>query len=158
MSQPTLKAIIAMASNRVIGKDGQLPWHLPGDLKWFKKLTLDHSIIMGRKTMDSIGKPLPRRRSITVSGSLGEAPAGYELASSSGAAIELVKGEETAFVIGGAQLFADMLPSCSEVYLSFVFHPYEGDVRLPEFEDQFEMKEVLHQDEDFELRHYVRRG
>ena len=157
MSEPVLKAIIAMASNRVIGKDGDLPWHLPGDLKWFKKLTLDHSIIMGRKTMDSIGKPLPRRRSIAVSRSLDAALEGYELASSSEAAVTLVKDEDAAFVIGGAQLFADMLPRCSEVYLSYVFHPYEGDVHLPAFEDQFELKEVLHHDDDFELRHYVRR-
>lgn len=156
MSQPTLKAIVAMASNRVIGKDGGLPWHLPDDLKWFKKLTTGHSIIMGRKTMESIGKALPKRRSIVVSESLDGAPDGYELAPSADAALELVKNEETAFVIGGAQLFETMLPQCEEVYLSLVFKPHEGDVLLPIFEDQFDMTRMLHRDEDFELRHYVR--
>lgn len=157
MSQPTLKAVVAMASNRVIGKDGDLPWHLPEDLKWFKKLTTGHPIIMGRKTMESIGKALPKRRSIVVSGSLDSAPDGYELAANAEAALDLVKDEETAFVIGGAQLFETLLPQCEEVYLSLVFQPYEGDVLLPIFEDQYEMDQMLHRDEDFELRRYVRR-
>ena len=158
MSQPTLKAIVAMASNRVIGKDGDLPWHLPEDLKWFKKFTTGHSIIMGRKTMESIGKALPNRRSIVVSESLDEPPEGYELAANAEAALELVKNEETAFVIGGAQLFQTMLPQCEEVYLSLIFQPHDGDVLLPIFEDRFEMDQMLHRDEDFELRRYVRRG
>ncbi len=157
MSQPTLKAIVAMASNRVIGKNGDLPWHLPEDLKWFKKLTTGHPIIMGRKTMESIGKALPNRRNLVVSGSLDEAPEGYELAPNAEAALELVKDEETAFVIGGAQLFQTMLPQCEEVYLSLVFKAHDGDVLLPIFEDQYEMDQMLHRDDDFELRHYVRR-
>jgi dihydrofolate reductase len=129
---PVLKAIVAMASNRVIGKDGDLPWRLPEDMKWFKKLTLGHPIVMGRKTMDSLRGPLPKRRNVVIS------------------------REETIFVIGGAQIYGEMIPRCDEVLLSFVFHPYEGDALLPEFEDGFELAEVLHSDENFELRRYRR--
>jgi len=156
MSRPVLKAIVAMASNRVIGRDGDLPWRLPEDLKWFKKLTVGHPIVMGRKTMESIGRPLPKRRNVVVSRSLAEAPEGFELAGSAEEAIERCAGEPAVFVIGGAGLFADLLPRCDECYLSYVFHPYEGDVRLPEFEEEFRLEELLHRDADFELRRYVR--
>ena len=157
MGKPVLKAIVAMASNRVIGKDGDLAWRLPEDLKWFKKLTLGNPIVMGRKTMDSLGRPLPKRRNVVISRSLDEAPEGFELVSSCEAAVELLAGEETVFVIGGAQIYGEMMPQCDEVYLSHVFHPYEGDTMLPEFEDGFELAEVLHRDEDFELRRYSKK-
>lgn len=159
MSSPQLKAIFAMASNRVIGKDGGLPWHLPEDFKWFKKLTVGHPVLMGRKTMESLPNgPLPRRRNVVVSGSLpaGGAPEGFEVVPNPEAALELLASEETIFLIGGAGLFEALLPRCDELYLSYVFHPYEGDTCLPEFESEFQIKEVLHRDEDFELRHYTR--
>ncbi len=69
-------------------------------------------------------------------------------------AIELLKDEDTIFIIGGAQIYGEMIPQCDEVLLSYVFHPYEGDTFLPEFEDGFELAEVLHRDDDFELRRY----
>lgn len=157
MSRPVLKAIVAMASNRVIGKDGDLPWRLPGDLKWFKKLTLGNPIVMGRITMKSLGRPLPKRRNIAISRSLGEAPEGFELVESCDAALDLLQNEETVFVIGGGQIYREMIPQCDEVLMSYVFHPYEGDTTLFEFEDDFEIAEILHRDDDFELRRYVRR-
>ncbi|MEC5126469.1 dihydrofolate reductase [Verrucomicrobiales bacterium BCK34] len=157
MSGPVLKAVVAMASNRVIGKDGGLPWRLSEDLKWFKKMTVGHPIIMGRKTMDSLGRPLPKRRNIVISRSLTEVPEGFELVGSCDAAVELVKDEEAASVIGGAQIYGEMIPLCDEVLLSYVFHPYEGDTSLPEFEADFEMTEVLFENDDFELRRYVRK-
>ncbi len=156
MSRPTLKAIVAMASNRVIGKDGDLPWRLPEDLKWFKKLTLGHPILMGRKTMESLPFPLPKRRNIVISRSLDTVPEGFEVVPGCDAALDLFDEEDTVFVIGGAQIFKEMLPLCDEFYLSYVFHPYEGDVYLPEFESTFTLEEVLHKDEDFELRRYVK--
>lgn len=157
MARPVLKAVVAMASNRIIGKDGDLPWRLPEDLKWFKKLTLGHPILMGRKTMESLPKALPKRRNVVVSRSLDEAPEGFELVGSCEEAVDQLAEAETIFVIGGAQIYGKLLPRCEEVYLSYVFHPYEGDTRLPEFEDGFEMVEVLHRDEDFELRRYRRK-
>lgn len=157
MSRPVLKAIVAMASNRVIGKDGDLPWRLPEDLKWFKKLTLGNPIVMGRVTMESLGRPLPKRRNVAVSRRLGEAPEGFELVESCDAALDLLQNEETVFVIGGGQIYREMIPQCDEVLMSYVFHPYEGDTTLFEFEDDFEIAEILHRDDDFELRRYVRR-
>ncbi len=150
-------AIFAMASNRVIGKDGDIPWRLSEDWKLFKKTTLGHPIVMGRKTMESLPKRLPGRRSVVISRTLTEAPEGYDWVKTCDGAIDLLKNEKKIFIIGGAQIFAEMLPLCDEVLLSYVFHPFEGDTFLPEFEEGFEMTEVLYKDEDFELRKYVRR-
>jgi dihydrofolate reductase len=107
--------------------------------------------------MESIGRPLPGRRNLVISRSLESAPAGFELVPSCEAAISALAGETDASIIGGAQIYREMMPLCDEVLLSYVFHPYEGDTFLPEFEDDFEMVEVLHRDEDFELRRYVRK-
>lgn len=157
MSGPKLKAVVAMASNRVIGRDGGLPWKLSADLKWFKKVTLGFPIVMGRVTMESIGRPLPGRRNLVISRSLESAPEGFELVPSCEAAMDALAGETEASIIGGAQIYREMIPLCDEVLLSYVFHPYEGDTILPAFEEDFEMVEILHRDEDFELRRYVRR-
>lgn len=157
MTAPRLKAVVAMASNRIIGRDGDLPWRLSEDLKWFKKMTLGHPIVMGRKTMESLGRPLPKRRNIVISRNLADVADGFELVRSCGEAITLLDGEEAASIIGGAQIYREMIPLCDEVLLSYVFLPHEGDTVLPEFEGEFEMVEVLYRDEDFELRRYVRR-
>jgi len=157
MSVPKLKAVVAMASNRVIGKDGGLPWKLSADLKWFKKMTVGFPIVMGRITMESIGRPLPGRRNLVISRSLKSASEGFELYPSCEAAMHALTGESEASIIGGAQIYRELMPLCDEVLLSYVFHPYEGDTTLPEFEEDFEMVEVLHRDEDFELRRFVRR-
>jgi len=154
---PTLKAVVAMASNRVIGRDGGLPWRLPADLRWFRKLTMGHPVLMGRKTMESIGRPLPGRRNIVISRSLAAAPGGFELAAGLDEAIALVATEEEASVIGGAEIYRALMPRCAEVLLSYVFQPCEGDATLPEFEAGFELVEILHRDDDFELRRYARR-
>ncbi|NOX99556.1 MAG: dihydrofolate reductase [Verrucomicrobia bacterium] len=150
-----LKAIAAMASNRVIGKDGKLPWHLPEDFRWFKKLTMGHPIVMGRKTCESIGRPLPGRRNIVLSRQWEDAPEGFELVNSV-RALEDLGLEEEAFLIGGAVLYEKLLPNCEEFYLSFIFEEYQGDAYFPAFEDQFELKEVLASYSEFELRRYVR--
>ena len=149
-------AIFAMASNRVIGKDGDIPWRLSEDWKLFKKATLGYPIVMGRKTMESLPKRLPGRRSVVISRTLAEAPEGYDWVKTCDESLELLNGEEKIFVIGGAQIFGEMLPNCDEVLLSYVYHPYDGDTTLPEFEDDFAIAEILYKDEDFELRRYVR--
>ena len=150
-----LKAIAAMASNRAIGKEGKIPWHLPEDFKWFKKLTMGHPIVMGRKTCESIGRPLPGRRNIVVSKQWTEAPKGFELVNSI-KALEGLGLEDGAFLIGGAVLYEKLLPKCDEFYLSYVFEEYHGDAFFPAFEDHFELKEVMASFPEFELRHYVR--
>lgn len=156
MSRPVLKAVVAMASNRVIGKDGDLPWRLPEDMKWFRKLTLGHPIVMGRRTMESLKGPLPKRRNVVISRTAKEVPEGFELVTSCDAALDLLSGEETVCVIGGGQIYAEMIPRCDEVLMSYVYHPYEGDTILPDFEQGFDLVEILYKDENFELRRYCR--
>jgi dihydrofolate reductase len=142
-----------MASNRVIGRDGKLPWHLPEDLKFFKRTTLDHPILMGRKTFDSLPGILPRRRHIVLSRTLTESPEGAKLISSPEELASLdVHGD--VFVIGGAQIFAALLPRCHELYLTYILKPYEGDTVLPPFEDDFELMEILGETPEFQLRRY----
>ncbi len=150
-----LKAIAAMASNRVIGKEGKLPWHLPEDFRWFKKLTMGHPIVMGRKTCESIGRPLPGRRNVVVSRQWTTAPEGFELIHSIEALGDL-ELEGDVFVIGGAVLYKELLPECEEFYLSYVFEEYQGDAIFPAFEDQFKLEEVMASYPEFELRRYVR--
>ncbi|MEM6279319.1 MAG: dihydrofolate reductase [Verrucomicrobiota bacterium] len=157
MSRPHIRAVVAMASNRIIGKEGDLPWRLSEDLKWFKKMTVGHPVVMGRKTMESLRGPLPRRRNLVISRNATELPDGFELVGSCEEALERLEGEERISIIGGAQIYREMLPQCDEVLLSYVFHPYEGDTELLPFEADFEMQEVLYRDDDFELRRYVRK-
>ncbi len=156
MSETKWKAVVAMASNRVIGKDGGLPWRLSADLKWFRKLTMGHPVVMGRKTMESIGRPLPGRRNVVVSRNPDTVPPGFEGVRSGEEAMARLAAEAEVSVIGGAQIYRELMPRCEEVLLSYVFHPYEGDTTLPAFEDGFSLAEVIYRDEDFELRRYVR--
>jgi len=147
-----LIAVVAMASNRVIGKDGGLPWHLPEDLKFFKKLTSGGTIVMGRKTYQSIGRPLPKRRNIVLSRSLETAPEGCELAAS----IDDIPLAGDVFIIGGAQIYAALLDRLDEIILTHVFEAYDGDTFLPEFEASFEQSEILMTTDEFEVRRYRR--
>lgn len=148
-----MKAIVAMSSNRAIGKDGGLPWHLPEDLKWFKKITMGHPIVMGRKTAESIGRPLPGRENIIVSRSLIETPEGFTLAGDP----DEIHTEIEPFVIGGAEIFESMKPKIDELFLTYIFAEYEGDTFLEEeFFEGFQIAEVIEQNDDFEIRRYTR--
>jgi dihydrofolate reductase len=151
-----LHAIAAMASNRVIGKAGTLPWHLPEDLKLFKQLTTGHPIIMGRRTWESLGRPLPGRHNIVISRSLSEAETpGATLISEIDQLPHLgITGD--AYLIGGGQLYDAMFPACSSLYLTYVFDAYEGDTRLPEFEHLFSLEGILASTDAFEQRLYRR--
>jgi dihydrofolate reductase len=150
------KAIVAMSLNRVIGKDNKLPWHLPEDLRWFKKLTTGNVIIMGRKTWDSIGKPLPNRENIVVTRS--DAPIRGARTIHSLAELHPENDTRDYFIIGGAQIFETYLPQCGEVYLTKIKRDVEGDVFLPPFEDQFERVETIADTPEFSILHYKRRG
>ncbi len=130
-----LSLILAMAENRVIGRDGALPWRLPADLKHFKTLTLDHTIVMGRKTWESIGRPLPRRRSIVLTRDPAYHAKGAEMASSLDQALGLAAGDDEVFVIGGAAVFAEALPRAGRVYLTRVHAELEGDVMCSPLDD-----------------------
>lgn len=144
------KAIVAMSLNRAIGKDNKLPWHLPEDLKWFKKLTTGHVIIMGRKTWESIGKPLPNRESIVVSRT--DVPGIRTVRSLD--EINPAADSRDYFIIGGAQLFKDALPLCSDLFLTLVKSNVDGDVFLGPFEDRFVLKETIQNTPVFNILHY----
>ena len=123
-----ISLLVAVSENRIIGKGGGLPWHLPADLKRFKRLTLGHAVIMGRRTFESIGRPLPKRRSIVLSRDPAYAPAGAETAAGLDAALALAAGEDEVFVIGGSEVFAEALPRADRLYLTRVHAEVEGDV------------------------------
>jgi dihydrofolate reductase len=132
--KPRIYLIAALASNGVIGIDGKLPWHLPEDLKHFKKLTLGHPIIMGRRTWESLGKPLPGRENIVVTRTPGYQAAGAAVATSLSAALALCAGESVAFVIGGHQLFVESLPVAAGLVLTEIFRDFQGDTWFPPFD------------------------
>ena len=125
-------AVIARAANGVIGRDGALPWRIPADLKRFKALTMGKPMIMGRKTFDSLGKPLPGRRHIVLTRSRDWHAEGAEVAHSADAALALA-GDEDASVIGGAEVYRLMLPYTTIVELTEVHAEVEGDTRVPVF-------------------------
>ncbi len=131
-----ISIIVAAAENGVIGRDNGLPWHLPDDLRRFKALSLGKPVAMGRRTFESIGRPLPGRRSIVVSTTLPDpAPAGVERARSLEEALEMTEGAGGAvFVIGGAALYAAALPRARVVHLTELDEPVEGDVVFPPFD------------------------
>lgn len=129
--------VVAMATNRVIGRDGRLPWRLPSDLARFKALTMGHTLVMGRRTWDSIGKALPGRRSIVVSrrGAVAAPPEVVVVPSLEGAlACARIAGENEAFVVGGASLYAEALALAHRAIVTLVDAEVEGDVQFPPVE------------------------
>lgn len=147
-----MKAIAAMARNRVIGANGSIPWHLPEDFRWFKKMTLGGVVVMGRKTFESLGRPLPGRRNVVVSSSA--TIEGVELLRSLDEFDEASYDAAPVWIIGGANVYAQTLPRCSDLYLSIVDAVPPGDAFFPEFESYFSLPEVVARHEGFEIHHY----
>ena len=125
-----LSLIVAMAKNRVIGSNNHMPWHLPSDFAYFKKVTLGHPVIMGRKTFESIGRPLPGRRNIVVSRNPAFRAEGVDVMTSLDAAIKACQNTE-AFVIGGATLYAEALPHADRLFITEVDASPNGDTLFP---------------------------
>jgi dihydrofolate reductase len=125
--------IAAMAQNRIIGINNKLPWHIPEELKLFKKTTMGCPMIMGRKTFESFPSPLPGRRHIVLSRNPSYKPKGGEMAPSMAEAIEMCRGAEKVFIIGGAQIFALGFDVATTITLTLLHRDVEGDVTLPEF-------------------------
>jgi dihydrofolate reductase len=133
---PGLELVAAVAANGVIGRDGQLAWHLPDDLRHFKQLTLGHPILMGRRTYESIGRPLPGRRTVVISATLSAPPhPDVCLARSLDDAISLIADTPgPAFIVGGAVLYAAAMPIVRVMHLTELDAPVEGDVMFPPFD------------------------
>ena len=145
-----------MSLNRVIGRGNQIPWHLPEDFKWFKRMTTGNVVVMGRKTFESIGKPLPNRETIVVSRNGFTYPGVRTVASLD--EIDLANETREVFLCGGAQIYAQALGRCSDLFLTLVKREVEGDAFFPSFEDQFDLLETVTDTADFKILHYVRKG
>ncbi|MES2857021.1 MAG: dihydrofolate reductase [Bdellovibrionota bacterium] len=162
-----LTAIAAMAKNRVIGKDGDLPWRIPEDFKFFKDKTTGHIMIMGRKTFESFPKPLPNRLHVVITRQKDYAPEGAVVARSVEHAVELVREllheeaesvsptpegapeqwPEEVFIIGGGEIYKEMLPHTDRIYLTEISENFEGDAKFPEFsKTEFHEVERSHRD------------
>ena len=143
-NHPRINVIAALAKNRVIGIDNRLPWRLPEDLAHFKALTLGHPILMGRKTFESLGRPLPGRTNIVITRNPDYRPAGVTLAASIPAALAACAGHDEVFFIGGAELYTQAIPLADRLYLTEVDIDAVGDARFPEFDrSQFDETERL---------------
>jgi dihydrofolate reductase len=151
-----LTAVAAMALNRVIGAGGHIHWHLPDDFKWFKKLTTGHVIVMGRKTFESIGKPLPNRLTVVLSRSGFFYPGVQTIRGLE--ELPAVAADRKVFICGGAELYAQALPRCAELYLTLVKREVPGDTFLPAFEDRFELVEEICDNPEFKILHYRNRA
>lgn len=136
--------VVAISENHVIGKDNKLLWHLPNDLKHFKDITTGHTIIMGRKTYESVGKPLPRRRNIIITRQAINIE-GCEVVNSIEAALALCKDEPEVFIVGGAEIYRQSLHLTDRIYLTIIHRKFDGDSFFPELDKQ-EWKEALRED------------
>jgi len=151
-----MTAIVAMTRNRVIGKNNKIPWRLPSEQKWFKAITMGHAVLMGRKTFESIGRPLPGRHNIVVTRSRdiegvevvrdleGFDPSPYEA------------NGKNLFVIGGSEIYRALLPRCKAIYVTMVKQEHDGDTYFPEFESGFEIQEVIRETPEYDMLRYGR--
>ena len=131
-----ISIIAAMADNRVIGIENQLPWNLPADMKWFRQQTMNKPVLMGRKTFDSIGKPLPKRRNIVITRDEALKIEGCDVVSSIDDALALCADIEEIMIIGGASFYEQMLPRADRLYLTLVHTDIKGDALFPEINEQ----------------------
>ncbi|MEE4638587.1 MAG: dihydrofolate reductase [Wenzhouxiangella sp.] len=127
-----LTLVAALARGGVIGRDGGMPWHLPADLRHFKKVTLGHPVVMGRRTFESIGRPLPGRTNLVISRSKPKVPEEVLLADSLGAALAKVASSPSVMVIGGGQIYAEALPLARRLELTLIDAEIEGDTWFPQ--------------------------
>lgn len=155
-----LSAIAAMAQNRVIGKQNTIPWHVPEDFKFFKQTTMGGILLMGRKTYESIGRPLPGRITVVLSRS-GAPSAGTPLPENliyirDLAELNAIAPERKVFVAGGAEIYAQLLPHCDELFLTEIAASPDGDAFFPPFENFFDAGTEIARGENFRIRRFSR--
>ncbi|MEE9130243.1 MAG: dihydrofolate reductase [Phycisphaerales bacterium] len=158
-----ISVIAAMSENRVIGRDGALPWHLPADLARFKSITTGHTVIMGRKTFESVGQPLPNRRTIVITRNNDYQCAGVFIAHGLDAALDHAAREDEIFILGGEAIYRIALPRADRLYLTIVHATIQGDTHFPPFDpDRWKLVEdERHEADDrhayaFSFRRYER--
>lgn len=137
-----ISMIAAMAEQRVIGLENKMPWHLPGDLKFFKRVTLGKPVIMGRKTYQSIGRPLPGRTNIVLTRDKDLQIAGVNCVQTVEQAMELVKDSEEVMVIGGATIYQQFLQRATRLYLTFIELQVKGDTHFPDYQAVADWQEI----------------
>ena len=146
----TLSLIVAMDDKRLIGNKNKLPWHLPADLAFFKRTTMGKPIVMGRKTFESIGKPLPGRRNIVITRDAAFSASGCEITNSVEAAMLLTRDDDEVMLIGGASLYQQTIARAMQLYITRIHYSFDGDTWFPEI-NLSEWKEVNR--EDFDADH-----
>jgi dihydrofolate reductase len=159
MSTPAISMIVARSRNHVIGKDNQMPWKISADLQFFKKVTMGYPIIMGRKTWESIGRPLPGRRNVVVSRNTNYSAIGAELVGSLDQALELLKEFKRVFVIGGQQLFTQAFPQADELFITEIEIQVDGDTyfEIPDPNDWQEAERILESEGDIQFAYVTLR-
>ncbi|MDP6892312.1 MAG: dihydrofolate reductase [Verrucomicrobiota bacterium] len=154
MSAATFQAIAAMSLNRVIGNKNNIPWHLPEDFKWFKKTTMGHVLVMGRKTFNSIGRPLPGRDTVVLTRNP-ESIIGIPTFSSIAAFEQADEFQKRKiFICGGAEIYRQTLEKCSDLFLTLVKQKIDGDTFFPDYESLFDTGTIIHETEEFDIIHY----
>jgi dihydrofolate reductase len=150
------KAIAAMSENRVIGAENRIPWHLPADFRWFKALTIGQVVVMGRKTFESIGRPLPQRTTVVLSAS-GFSYPGVQTVSTLGA-LNPASQECDMFICGGGTVYGEALPYCSDLYLTVVKRIVTGDAYFPSFEEYYDLVRIERDTPEFRIEHHRNRS
>jgi len=146
-------AIAAMSENRVIGDHGKIPWLLPEDFRWFKHKTMGGTLIMGRKTLESIGKPLPGRKTIVLSRT--SPTSDVEICTDLPSLDKTLSASPMPhWVCGGAEIYQQLLPKCSAIYLTCVKRTVDGDAFLPAFEDTFTRTQIIHENDLFRVERW----
>jgi dihydrofolate reductase len=148
-----MTAIVAMSRNRAIGLNGKIPWHLPEDLRWFKERTLGGALLMGRKTYDSIGRPLPGRKTLVVSRTA--EINGVEMIRDL-AAFDPTPLGVPVYIVGGSEIYAQLLPRCTDLFVTQLHTDAEGDTFMPPFEHDFPKVSLIREAEKFQILHYQR--
>ncbi|MCX6807105.1 MAG: dihydrofolate reductase [Candidatus Berkelbacteria bacterium] len=141
----TISIIVAISENYVIGDKNQLLWHLPTDMKHFKEITTGKTVVMGRKTFESIGKPLPNRQNVIITQDKEYSAKGCNVTHSIEETLNFLKDKDEIFIIGGALLYAQMLPKADKLYLTIVHKDFDGDAHFPEI-DFSQWEETNHED------------
>jgi len=154
--KPRLTAIVAMTPERVIGRAGKLPWHLPEDMAFFKRTTSGHPVVMGRKTFESLGRPLPNRRNVVLTLDPNWSAAGVEVIHAPADLANLPGLGGQVFIIGGAAIYQAFLPQLDDLLVSHLFESHAGDTRFPEFEPAFPRSEIVETHPAFEVRRWWR--
>ncbi|GGA67859.1 dihydrofolate reductase [Neiella marina] len=144
-----ISLIAAMGRNRVIGKDNQMPWHMPADLKHFKQVTMGKPVVMGRKTFESIGRPLPGRLNIVITRDHSYVSEGVSVVDSPEAALAIAQETtDEVMIIGGGQIYQQFLPQATDLYLTFIDAEPEGDAFFPKWPDKFRQVSKSHHPKD----------